>query len=45
MDPLCQILLMLGGIFGPHVCVGDDEALQFDAFGVYEAEIPDGIGI
>ena len=45
VDPLCQILLMLGGILGPHVLVGHDEALQFDAFADYEAEILDGIGV
>lgn len=45
VDPLCQILLMLGGILGPHVRVGHDEALQFDAFADYEAEILDGIGV
>lgn len=43
MDPLGHILLMLDGIFGAQVCVPDDKALQFDAFGDHEAEILDGV--
>lgn len=45
MDPLGHILLMLDRIFGAHVCVRDDEALQFDAFGDHEAQILDRVSV